>query len=68
MLFRSPINRLLSEIDLGGKDVAFVLYSGSGTAPKAAERIAKEYPDAKIIYLKDPKKYPDELAKLQELF
>ncbi len=66
--FSCPINRLLSEIDLGGKDVAFVLYSGSGTAPKAAERIAKEYPDAKIICLKDPKKYPDELAKLQELF
>ena len=65
--FSCPINSVLAEADFAGKELAFVLYSGSGAAPKAAERIAKEYPTAQVITLKDPKKYPDELSKLDEL-
>ena len=66
--FSCPINTVLFSLDLTGKEVAFVLYAGGGTAPKAAERIAKEYPTAKLVVLKEPKKYPDELEKLVELF
>ena len=65
--FSCPINSALAEADFAGKELAFVLYSGSGAAPKAAERIAKEYPAAKVIFLKEPKKYPDELSKLDAL-
>lgn len=62
-----PVNTVLAETDLKGKDLTFVLYSGSGTAPKAAERISQEFPDAKIIHLKEPKANRDELKKLSVL-
>lgn len=62
--FSAPINRVLKDIDLNNKDLVFVFYSGSGDAPKAVKRITKEYPNAKYIILKEPKKYPDELKKL----
>ena len=61
------INSVLKETNLEGKDVSFVLYSGSGTGEKAEERIKKEFPSAKIIFLKEPKKYKDELKKIKEL-
>ena len=61
------INSVLNETNLEGKDVSFVLYSGSGTAKKAEERIKKEFPSAKILFLKEPKKYPEELKKLEEM-
>ena len=64
--FSAPINRVLADLQ-GTKPRAFVLYAGSGTAPKAQMRIEKEYPEAKVVVLKDPKKYPDELAKLDVL-
>lgn len=60
------INSVLKETNLEGKDVDFVLYSGSGTAKKAEEKIKKEFPSAKIVFLKEPKKYPEELKKLKE--
>ena len=53
---------------LSNKKVTFVLYSGSGTGPKATEKINKLFKDATIIYLKEPKKYPEELIKLETLF
>ena len=62
--FSCPLNELLSELDLTNKMITFVLYSGSGEAKKAVERINKEYPNAEIIILKEPKKYPEELKKL----
>ena len=65
--FASPINTVLSKLNFEGKKVSFLLYSGSGEAPKAVERIKKEYPTAKIVLLKEPKKYPDELEKLKDL-
>ena len=63
--FACPINTLLSKLDLNNKKLTFVLYSGGGSAPKAIKKINKKY-DAKIIELKEPKKYPDNLKKLTE--
>ena len=63
-----PINTVLATLDLTGKQVAFVLYAGSGAAPKATARLLKAYPNASVILLKDPKKYADELGKLNFLF
>ena len=65
--FASPLNTVLSRVDLSGKKLAFVLYSGSGEAEKAVKRIAKEYPFASTYILKEPKKYNDELQRLVNL-
>lgn len=62
--FSSPINTVLEAVDFNNKDLSFVFYSGSGTAAKAVKRIQKEFPNAKFIILKEPKKYPEELKKL----
>lgn len=62
-----PINTVLASLDLTGKEVAFVLYAGGGEAPKAILRLAKEYPTASVVILKEPKKYADELAKAVDL-
>ena len=63
--FCSPINTVLSKVDFASKELFFVFYSGSGEAAKAIKRINKEFPNAKYIILKEPKKYPDELKKLE---
>ena len=60
----SPINTVLSLLDLKDKKVTFILSAGSGEGKKALKRITKEYPDAKVIFLKEPKKYPEELDKV----
>lgn len=65
--FASPVNTLLSRLDAEGKKLTFVLYSGSGEGEKADARIAEEYPNATVIHLKEPKKYPEELEKLSVL-
>ena len=62
-----PINTVLDRTDLSGKKLTFVLCSGSGAAPKAVKRIGRQFPDAQVIHLKEPKKYPDELKKLNAL-
>ena len=59
-----PINSVLKEIDLKNKKIEFILYSGSGKAPKTEKMINERYIDAKIINLKEPKKYDKELEKL----
>lgn len=51
-----PINMVLDHIDLVGKKVTFLLYSGSGYAKKATQKINNKYPNAQIIHLKEPKK------------
>lgn len=66
--FSSPINTVLSKIDFAGKDVSFVLYAGSGTAKKVLKQIDKLGLDAKCTFLKEPKKYPEELDKLVKDF
>ena len=65
--FTPAINSVLLQTDLKDKKLTFVLYSGSGQGPKAEARIKKEYPNAKIIFLKEPKKYPVEFEKIKEL-
>ncbi len=63
--FACPINTLLKNIKLDNKKLTFVLYSGSGSAPKTVKKINKKY-SAKVVELKEPKKYPDNLKKLEE--
>ena len=65
--FSTPINTVLAKTNLKNKKLTFVFYSGSGEAEKATKRIKKEYPEAKIIILKEPKKHSEELDKLNEL-
>ena len=58
-----PINALLAEMDFGELPVSFLLYAGSGEALKAEKRLRKEYPLSPVLVIKEPKKYPEELAK-----
>ncbi len=58
-----PINTVLDEIDLVGKKITFILYSGSGNTKKAIEKINKLYPETKIINLKEPKKNEAQLKE-----
>ncbi len=62
-----PINTVLTQTDFTGKKVSFVLYSGSGTAPKTLKRIFKEFDSVGITVLKEPKKHTGELKKLAVL-
>ena len=62
------INAVLNKCDLSNKRITFVLYSGSGEGKKAVKKIHKLFGEAKIVFLKEPKKYADEFAKLNELF
>lgn len=57
-----PTNSLLKELNLMDKKVTFVLYSGSGTSKGATKKINQLYPEARIINLQEPKKYPEETA------
>ncbi len=57
-------NAILDKLDLKGKDVSFILYSGSGQAGKATEKIKNLYNKEPVI-LKAPKKYSEELRKLK---
>ena len=61
-----PINTVLKNLNLENKTVKFVLYSGSGEAEPAKKYINKNYPNSKIVILKEPKKYVDELKKLED--
>jgi flavodoxin len=62
--FSSPLNRLLKEIDFKGKNVKFVFTAGSGEGKHALKKANKLYPGAECIFLKEPKKYKEELDKL----
>ncbi len=62
-----PINTVLADTDLKGRNVSFVLCSGSGQAAKAEQQIHKLLPDAAIIHLREPKKNPDVLNCLSDL-
>ena len=65
--FPPVMNAVLKQTNFEGKDLTFVFYSGSGEGKKAEERVRKEFPSAKIIFLKEPKKNRDELKKLKEM-
>ena len=62
-----PINTVLDKIDLHNKKISFILYSGSGDAPKTSKMLKEKYPNSTIIHLKEPKKnkvvIPYELIK-----
>lgn len=60
-----PINTVLKKINLENKNVSFILYSGSGEAVKAKDYLKKKY-NSNIIILKEPKKYPNNLANIKE--
>ena len=61
-------NGVLKLTDFSNKKLTFVFYSGSGTGKKAEKKIKKLFPDSNIIFLKEPKKYKQELDKLNILF
>ena len=58
------LNTVLTKLDLTNKKVKFVFYSGSGEGNKAKEKINKLY-KSDIIFLKEPKKYKEELNKIK---
>ena len=60
-----PINTVLEQVDCKGKQLSFVLYSGSGAAPKAEQKLKSLFGDVRVIHLKEPKGHSDELQKLQ---
>ena len=62
--FPPAINSVLLQTDLKDKKLTFVLYSGSGEGKKAEQKIRKDYPSSRIIFLQEPKKYPENLKKL----
>ena len=63
--FPPLIKSVLLETDLKDKKVSFIFYSGSGEGKKAEAKVKKEYPTANIVFLKEPKKYPEELKKVE---
>ena len=60
----TPINAVLEKTDIAGKNVRFILYAGSGNAKKVFGQLEKYVQNPLVTFLKDPKKYPDELEKL----
>ena len=62
--FTPALNALLATLDFSTKKLSFVFYSGSGEGKKAVERLTKLFPNAPYIFLQEPKKYPEQLKKL----
>ena len=62
--FPPVINEVLKQTDFANKKLSFLFYSGSGEGKKAETKAKKLFPDAKIVFLKEPKKYPEELKKV----
>jgi hypothetical protein len=60
------INSVLKQTNLSNKKLTFVFYSGSGFGKHATNKVIMLY-NALVINLKEPKKYKDELKKLEEL-
>ena len=62
----TPISTALTKLNLDNKKVTFILYSGSGSAKSATKYIKNNYKNTNILYLKEPKKDPQELNKLKK--
>ncbi len=60
----SPINTIIKSLDFGDRPLTFIFYSGSGTSPKATEKVNKLFKNVKIIDLKEPIKNKEELKKI----
>jgi len=58
-----PINTVLDSLDLSGKILSFILYSGSGKAPKTSNMLNEKYNNVKIINLIEPKKNEESMKK-----
>ena len=65
--FPPAINSVLDQVDFSNKKLTFIFYSGSGEAPKANKIVMKKYPGSKVIILKEPKKYEEEISKIDEI-
>ena len=61
-------NAIIASTSLKDKNVKFVIYSGSGEGKRAIKQINKLLGEKEIIFLKEPKKYKEELDKLNKLF
>ena len=59
-----PINTVLDLVNLKNKKVTFILYSGTGEAPKANKMLSEKYPKANIINLKEPRKNKENIGKI----
>ena len=61
-----PINTVLDELDLTNKELIFILYSGSGQAPKTEKMLKEKYTNVRIINLKEPNRngFKDELDEI----
>ena len=66
--FPPVTNAILAQTNLEHKNVTFVIYSGSGEGKKAQKKVGKLFPNALCLFLKEPKKYPEQLDKLAVLF
>ena len=60
-----PINSVLDILDLKDKKLSFIFYSGSGSSPKATEKVSMLYPKADIINMIEPKNNLESLKSLQ---
>ena len=65
--FPPAMNSVLAQTNFFNKNLTFVFYSGSGEGKKAEARVKKEFPNALIVFLKEPKKHEKELEKLANL-
>ena len=65
--FPPAINSVLAQTDFANKKLTFVFCSGSGEGKKAKQKVEKLFPEALIVFLKEPKKNEKELEKLGNL-
>ena len=56
-----PTNTVLDNLDLENKKIKFILYSGSGNAPKTEKKLKETYSNSEIINLMEPKKNNKEM-------
>ena len=62
--FSSPLNRLVKDLDFTNKSIKFIFTAGSGEGKHALKKVNKLFPNAECIFLKEPKKYKEELKKI----
>lgn len=65
--FSGPLNTLLNDLDLKDKNVKFIFTAGGGKGKHALKKLNKLYPEAKYVFLKEPKKYKEELEKIDSI-
>ena len=58
-----PINTVLDRLEIHDKPLTFILYSGSGKAPKVDKLLRSKYDKIKIIHLREPKHNQESLKE-----